>query len=334
MQPDQPLQPTDPMAPQPAAPPVPTPDPAISPAPPTPDPSMGMAPTPAPEPMPSPVASPAPVAMAPVDAMPQSSPAPMPSPSVPPTPAVAPAMATPPAQQPVLDSSQPGYVPPANPLPPVPLSGNSANSAGRKSGKLRIIIAVVIALFFFLGGGFILKDVLFTGSKITKADLVDDSADGVSFKRPKDWTKSTDSDSEATVFTEGGKPADETDQALAVLSQAIGIKYESLTDSQRQQVFDSIEKEFSKPSTLEDDTCKEVVDIKVTKSNQPNYTDSILVEATCNKFTNRALKAKLKMMIGMKDSNMHIIGISAVDKTWDKSGDALDEILNTFKPAN
>jgi hypothetical protein len=289
-------------------------------------------PAPAPEVMAQPTITASPAA----SAMPQQPIAPAPQPTaaapVAPMPAAMP-MATPPPTQPVIDSSQPGYVPPANPGSMPPISGNAANSVGGKSSKIRIIIAVIVALFFLLGGGFILKDILFTGSKISSSDLVDDTAGGVSFKRPSSWTKSPESDTSAAVFTEGGKKTDETDQAMAVLSQSIGTDYESLSDDQRQQVFEAVEEEFSKPSTLEDDTCKEIKDVKVTKASQPNYTDSILIEATCSKFTNRALQAKLKMMLGMKDDNMQIIGIFAVDKTWDKSGDALDEILNTFKPA-
>lgn len=236
----------------------------------------------------------------------------------------------------VNDPTQPGYVPPANPTMAPMMSATGAKKSGSKMRLIRVVIAVVVSLVILSGGGLLLKDMLFTGSKITKADLVDDQAEGIAFQRPKQWTKPSDqSSTDGTIYTEDGKSVDESDQQMLVSSTSLGASFDDLPKSTQDQIVNKLLDTFSDKSKYEDSSegCQEVGDIKATKTTQSNYTVAIQIEATCNKFTSRALKAKLKALVGIKGSDINIIGISAVDKTWDKSGDALDSILNSFKPA-
>lgn len=240
-----------------------------------------------------------------------------------------------PEQPPVADSSQVGYVPPANPTPAPLMTGNNmSNSKVGLFGKLRVLIIVVVGLVILSGGGLLLKDTLFTGSSIKVSDLVDDSAEGVSFKRPANWTKSSETSFDGAAFTEGGKPTDDADQGIMVGGASIGVSYDSLSSAQKDMLFEEFKKQFSDGSLFEDSSCKEVGSVTVTKTQQSNYSDTIRLEATCNKFTNRNIKATFKANVGLKDRDMHMLMIVAIDETWDKSGEALNEILNTFKPAN
>lgn len=235
--------------------------------------------------------------------------------------------------QPPLDSSQPGYVPPANPQPVAPMGANmSGGKKGGLAGKLRIIIAVVVGLAVLSGAGLLLKDTLFSGSNISTSDLVEETVDGLTFKHPKQWDKIEDGDY-AAAYTEGGKPLDESDQAMAVIIESLPIDVDSLDQATKDRFYDEIEKQFSDPDSLEGDGCKKVEDVKVSDAKQSNYTTSVAVEYTCTEFTGRNLVGKFKAVVGIKGRDMHVVAIGAIDKTWDKSGEALNEILNTFKPA-
>lgn len=341
MQPDQPLQPTDPMAPQPVGPPMPTtPEPAapVAPGPMTPNPSMapGM---PVPVAAPSPMESPAIDQAQPVGAMPQPAMDPMaaaaaPFPAAPsPVPEAAPAMVTPP-MQPMGDSSQPGYVPPANPMPMAPMSGNTANSAGGKSGKIRIIIAVVVALFFVLGGGLLLKDLLFSGSKITKESLVDAEEAGVAFKHPKGWSKVETTIGEAdAIYTEAGVPLKETDQSIQILTESLPIDIDTLSESEINQLGASVEKEMNDISDYEDVGCKNPEGLTINKTTKEGYKLAYTAEVKCSGYEGRNVTLKAKVTLAASGKQAHTVWVFALEPTWEKSGDALDEILKTFKPA-
>ena len=249
--------------------------------------------------------------------------------ATPPTPA-APAPTV--VAAPTNDPTQPGYVPPTVSPAAVP-SMQQASSPGSKAKIIRLAIVAVVALFLLAGGGYLLKDALFTGSSIKPSDLVEDSANGVAFKRPADWTESSDKRVGQTAYTEQGKAADETDQVLIVGSQSVGANYEDLSDAEKAKFYDQVKTSFGDKSAYEDETCQEASTPEVSKISLPNYTDGISISVTCEKFSKRNVRAQMKMVLGLKEKKMSIVAVLAVDKTWDKSGDVLDEILTTFKPA-
>lgn len=214
------------------------------------------------------------------------------------------------------------------------MGANAVKTRGGNMRLIRIVLAVVISLVVLSGGGLLLKDTLFSGSKIKVGDLVDDSAESVSFKRPKNWTESKDDDFDGTVYTENGASTDDTDQALFVGSDSLPLDYDTLSDAQKESVFKAFEGEYSSSSAFESDSCKEASTPKVTKISQKNYTDAFQIEVTCEKFSKRNLKAQLKAVYGLKGKKVDLVMVVAVDKTWDKSGDALNEILTTFKSAS
>lgn len=275
-----------------------------------------------PAPEPAPMAAP----MQPEPVATPLQPAPAPMPDMQPSPLVAPAPV-------VNDPTQPGYVPPANPTAMPMMGANDGKKSGSKMRLIRIVIAVVVSLVVLSGGGLLLKDTLFSGSKIKVGDLVDDSAESVSFKRPKNWTKASEQTStDGTVFSEDGKAEDESDQQMYVSSTSLGVSFDDLPQTTKDQLINKLLDTSNYEGSSEG--CEDVGEIKATKTTQPNYSAAIRVEVTCNKFTSRALKAQLKAVVGIKGSYMNIVGISAVDKTWDKSGDTLETILDTFKPAS
>ena len=234
----------------------------------------------------------------------------------------------------VTDPTQPGYVPPTSPSAmPAMMGTPGVKAPGGKTKLIRTVIMIVVALVVLSGGGLLIKDTLFTGSKISKSDLVDDTAEGVSFKRPKNWTKVDKGSHDGATYTEGGKAIDNTDQAILVNGQSFGGNYDELSDSQKTSVIDSMKESFSEADGFERESCKETTSPVVTRIQQPNYTDALQIEATCHNFANRNVSAKIKAVFALKGNNANMVTIVAVDKTWDKSGDTFDEILMTFKPA-
>lgn len=263
----------------------------------------------------------------------------------PPSPApqtIAPAMSAPLSVQPApVDSSQVGYVPPAMPLAPSPMMGNAPSSKGNMFKKLRILIAVVVGLGVLSGGGFILKDILFSGSSVQVKNLVAETQAGINFKRPKNWTKVDLGDankktfgSDGAAFTEGGKSIDLADQGVIVGGSSLDFDFDTLTADEQQQAVDQFLKGYQDASVVEDETCTQVSGLKAGVVSQPNYTKTLSVEFTCDKVKNRAVKLKVKFYIAIKGKTQHFVELVAIDKTWEKSSKAFDEMLSTFKPAN
>lgn len=245
-------------------------------------------------------------------------------------PGVAPTVQAPMQQS--TDPSQPGYIPPAIPNTPMANAMPSGKSRG-SSKKIRIIAIVIFCLFALSGLGVLAKDTLFTGSKIKVSDLQEETAGYTTFKHPKQWTKVTEQEADA-AYSEGGKKLDDSDQGMAVASKSLGGNYDSLSQDQKDQVYKVFEKQFSDKANLGSDTgCQDVSEPKITKKEQPNFTSAIEVEFSCGKYSGRNVKGEYKMVVGFKGERIHVLAIGAIDKTWNKSGEALDDILNTFKPA-
>ncbi len=228
------------------------------------------------------------------------------------------------------DPSQLGYVPPTNAGmnnigQPTTLPKDSFFS----SKKFRILIVVIIAVFSFTGIGILAKDTLFSGSNIKTSDLVEESANGVNFQRPKQWSKTEGKDYDV-VFTEKGQPIDDSDQGMGVINENIGVDFETLTEDQKQQFNKALEEQFTDPNKFTGDGCDEVNKSEVNKVEHKNYPLAYKIEITCNKITGRNIKGVMVGMLGIKEKNMDIVVIVAVDKTWDKSSEAFNEILNNF----
>lgn len=236
------------------------------------------------------------------------------------------------AAAPVMDPSQPGYVPPVMTPQGPSLQVVPTKPHGSKIGLL--ITIIVFALLTFGGAGYyLLKDTLFTGSKITKDDLVETSESGVTFKHPKDWKKvpSTDFD---VLYTEGGKSSKESDQGVFVSAQDIGFNFDELSDA---DMTDEVDQQISsfKSAIVSDPTdCPKLDGLKVESATKTNYTRAIKIEYNCSGFKNRNTTGHYEFIYGIKGSNFHMVGIAALEDTWTKSGDALNEILVSFKPAN
>lgn len=346
--------------------PFPGQQPAVSPvAPIQPDPAMvppvppmvETASTPAGSPEPSSLGGPLPPASSPLG-MPVSPPQPVSSmeapqptvnPLVPGSAPVAPVAPQPPVSpvpapagpvvQPPLDSSQPGYVPPAVPVQPMAPMTGSVGGGGNKFAKLRIIIALVVGLGVLGGAAFFAKSALLGGG-ISIKNLVQDQANDVSFKRPKNWTKTSaaDTKSSETVFTEGGKAEKDSNAVLIVSSMSLGVDYDSLSTSQKQQFIDTLKKSDSEDDggTSTDDRCQSGEKATINDFRQSNYSVAISSEMTCDKLKigDKVTKAKGKAVLGIKGDKVYLISIASSDNIWNHSQKAFDEIFNTFKPAN
>lgn len=256
----------------------------------------------------------------------------------PPTPPVAPATPAGPVVQPPLDSSQPGYVAPVAPAQPIaPMTGNfGSKMGGNKFAKLRVIIAVVVGLGVLGGAAFFAKSALLGGG-ISVKSLVQDEASDVSFKRPKNWTKTSDQgDITGTVFTKDGKKEKESDQMLIVDSAPLGGDYDSLSTSQKQLVIDSIKKSITDDSqTSTDDKCQgSKSDVK--QITQSNYSVAFSQEKTCDNYKvgDKMIKAREKIVMGLKGDKAYMVAIASSDTVWSHSEKAFDEIFNSFKPAS
>ncbi|MCA9332330.1 hypothetical protein KDA00_00455 [Candidatus Saccharibacteria bacterium] len=225
---------------------------------------------------------------------------------------------------------QPGYVPPANSPGMANMSStNLPKENFLKSSKLRILIVLVVILVSVTGIGILVKDTLFSGSKITVSDLVEETSDGVKFKHPKQWSKIEDKDFDI-AYTEGGKKIDDSDQGMGIISESIGVDFESLTDSQKTQLDEALKKQFADPQAFSGDGCEEITKSEINKTEHDNYPLAYRIEVDCGKYTNRNVKGKMVAILGVKGRNMDILAVVAIDKTWDKSGDAFNDILDTF----
>lgn len=281
------------------------------------------------------VPTPPPTSLAPEPPVP---PAPAPVPDVPSSPVPAgPVVSPPTSPQPIQQS---GYVPPAPPMQPaMPANGTiGSRMSGGKFAKLRIIIAIVVGLGVLGGGAFLAKGLL-AGGGISVKSLVQDTANDVSFKRPKAWTKISAKDTTSgseTVFTEGGKAEKDSDRTLMVDSTSLGIDYDSLSTAQKQQVTDAMKKSGSNEAISADGRCKSNDKTEASDFSQPNYSVAISFDLVCNELEvgSKVVKAKARMVIGIKGDKAYMIGIAALDKDWSHSQKAFDEILNTFKPAS
>ncbi len=235
-----------------------------------------------------------------------------------------------------VDSSQLGYVPPVTPelfSASTPITPDTKKPKGIMS-KIKIPLIIIFSLLALSGAGIFAKDTLFTGSKIKNSDLINEKVDGVSYQRPKQWQKVEDVDFEA-AFSEDGKKMDDTDQGMGVMSENIGGNYNDLPQKDKEAFETELKKGFTNTEALgKDSGCANKSKPTVNKISHANYPLAYKVEITCDKYAGRNVKGVVKAIIAIKDSNMDIVAVGAVDKTWAKSGDALNSILDNFKHEN
>ncbi len=240
-------------------------------------------------------------------------------------------------QAPVQQSTDPtqiGYVPPVA-SGSMPLNMPNFNDSGAKKPSkftlpVKIILGIVVALIFSAGSFTLLKDTLFSGSKIEISDLREESVDGLNFSRPKDWVEIDEPDY-VGAFTEGGKPLDEADQAVLVLSQDIGGDFSELTDEEKAEFEKALKDNFANTDTLtEESSCDEVASTKVEKIQHKNFPLAYEIELVCSKFTGRNVAGEFRGVLAIKSDKLDLVSVTAIDKTWDKSGEALQYILDNF----
>ena len=201
-----------------------------------------------------------------------------------------------------------------------------------KPNKLRQILPrIVVALItlFLIGGGYVLlKDTLFTGSKVSESDLVSETIDDISFSRPKDWGLIEEAGFKA-MYTEDQKAIEEADQAVGVLSESIGVNYDDLSAEEITQVKDYLSETYSELS-LEGDGCLESTAPTIKEMTQSNYSLAYSIEVECLKYEKRNVQATLKMVVGVRQEKMHGIAVIAINETWQKSGPALQAMLDSL----
>jgi hypothetical protein len=247
-----------------------------------------------------------------------------------------------PAPMPVTqytDPSQIGYVPPAATNGPVvsTMPGESMNSSKPPSKLgmgLKIGIGIIVAIIFSAGSFTLLKDTLFSGSKIEISDLTEHTVEGVTFSHPTDWQEVEEAGYEA-VYTEAGKKIGEADQALFVISEPIGGNFNDLSSEEKAQFEASLKENFSDTESLtEGSGCEEVSQSSVEKTSHKNFPLAFRIVLVCSKFTGRNVTGEFRGVLAIKDTKLDLVGITAIDKTWDKSGEALEYILANFSRSN
>lgn len=231
------------------------------------------------------------------------------------------------------DPTQPGYVPPASFPAAAPAESDSAAPQNKPKTTTRIIFGIIGALLIFGGvGAVFLKDILFTGSKISTSDLSEATYENLSYKYPQQWKKSEEMIGETPgLIYFDGENSTVSDQGLIIVTDNIGTEYESLSDEKKEQLYVNLEEAYSDKNSLESDSCQEISDLKTERTTLNNYSAVLRVEATCSKIQGRVATAKLKALVGIKGESAHILIIVGLSKTWEKSGEALDEILDSAK---
>ena len=201
----------------------------------------------------------------------------------------------------------------------------------QKSQIIKVVIAVVAALGVLGLTSTFLRDTLYTGSEIQVSDLVDERAEGISFKRPSQWQVAQDPEIEI-VYTEDGKVLDDADQGLLLTSENLGVDYTALEPEQQEAFAANFQEQFSDASSLEDSGCTEVSSIETKTVEQAGYDTAFMVEAECSQFTGRNVEATLKMLFASDGEDMHIGAVLAINETWDKSQEALDAVIASITP--
>lgn len=201
--------------------------------------------------------------------------------------------------------------------------------------NISIFIAILASMLIAFGGFLLFKDSTVTGSSILTSDLVDQTDSGFSFKKPKQWEKvETNDQSVDVVYSEGGVDLNESNQGMLLSSENIDVNYNELLDSQKEIISESILEQYSDPKSLENETCQEISNISSNQKEQNGYDTAFIIEATCEKHSGRNLQATFKILIGIKGEQMQITGIVAINQTWEKSGEALNAILDSVQPAS
>ncbi len=229
----------------------------------------------------------------------------------------------------------PSLSPQQSSTPTIALVNTDVNTG--KSNKNKTIIIMIVLFLLVLIVGISSYAIVFNSNKsqISSSDLVQENDSGISFLRPSQWQKiDVVTPGIDTAYTDGGGTLENSDQGMLISSNDLGVNYNELQDSQKSQLFTTFKNQYSESKSLENGSCQEVSSVIVTESPQTNFNTSYNVTATCDKFTGRDLKATIKMLIGIKDDKIKLVGIIAKDKVWDKSGPALDEILKSVTSSN
>ncbi len=163
--------------------------------------------------------------------------------------------------------------------------------------------------------------------------LVSDTQDEIRFMRPEEWVQSTTKD-QFIYFTDGGSEIKDTSRGILLGNDFIGIRYASLGDNDKETIRQSFETQFTSAEKLfASDSCPTVSGSKTTEQQRAGYDIAYLIEATCTRTNTDEPGGTVKMFIGWTDVNLHLFGVVADTATWEKSGDKLDQVIQSVQPA-
>lgn len=203
--------------------------------------------------------------------------------------------------------------------------------AGGKQKMIKKLVAVFAVVVVVAVVGLIAKSLFFGGGRIGK--LVTDTQDGIMFMRPDAWKKAT-TDDDFTYFTEDGVNINEVDLGLLLGSESFGVRYDSLSEEEKQTVKSSFETQFGSIDTsLTDGSCSELKGVSSSEAQREGYDLAFSIEATCSKLKDKETGGTVKIVLGWHDTELHIFGVVADDATWESDGKKLDEIVASAKPA-
>ncbi len=221
-------------------------------------------------------------------------------------------------------------IPPADanqaPKPPSKIK-SFFSKLGRMSLKKKS--AVLLFVIVLSGGAVFGLTQLF--SEGTIAALQADSKNAIGFLRPKNWQQSKEENG-LTYYTENGIASVDVNRGMILGVQKLGIKYDSLSDSNKTNIRKSFEDEFSGKESFSNDQCAQVANVQTTELDQEGYELAFKVDADCTKLKNGETGGKIKMFVGWSDVNLHVVGVVADTPTWNAEGAELDNILTSIKP--
>lgn len=247
--------------------------------------------------------------------------------------------------QPQLMNQQFGTQPGMSPAPgPQPFNtGQASQKASFLSviiSKLKFIIPAIVLIIVLGIGAFFAKDILFDPTKIKASSLVDSSYSGVAMKMPKGWDKVSGDKikmDEYDLYSKGG--ADSPKEAVLLVgyvTESLGVDISIFSDTQKQALISEFKESF-KDSLNEDNAkdgwCARVNDngLNIKEVDYPNFDMAIQVDAGCSGDEG---EVKVRLLVGFKKDNVYGLIVAGLDNIFDKNEPVIDEIYNSFKPAN
>ncbi len=225
----------------------------------------------------------------------------------------------------VVSSSYPAN---QNPVSSQTFPNNGMSGGGNKKKK-NIKMAVFGVAGLVILSGLIFGIMTFLSSD--KLTLIEETESGITYKRPKQWFKVEEEKADIAYADTENK--EESKQGMLIAKQPLGANYDSFSDSQKDLFAEGFKKGFSDSSSLESDNCKETKDVSITESDYSSYSTSFIIEAICTESTSLGEDAKIKMLVGVKGSDIQLSAIVATNENWDKNSEVYEEIFSSVEIA-